>query len=171
MADRVTERLERDRGRLMAGLVLSALGIAFLLMEFTQELGTATILVLLGAAFIVGYFDRDSYGMLIAGCVLLGLGAGSLVDTAGWGFGNLTTVGLGAGFLAIFLIDLLYRRSTRWWPLAPGAALLVTGLWQQFAVIQVPVAQSTLTLIWPAALVLLGLGLLASALLTSPDNS
>lgn len=159
MSERVTERMDRDRGRMMAGLVLLALGIAFLLMEFTQGLGTATIIVLLGAAFIVGYFDRHSYGLLIAGCILLGLGVGSLVDTAGWGFGSLTLPALGAGFVAVFLIDLTYLGPGRWWPLVPGVALIVTGLAQQF-----PAAQSLLTLIWPAALVLVGLVLLATAL-------
>ncbi len=165
MSDRVTERPERDRGPLLAGLALFAVGASFLLMEFTQGLGTATILVLMGAAFIIAYFDLHSDGLLVAGCVLLGLGVGSLVDTSGWGFGSLTTAGIGAGFLAIFLIDLLYRRSARWWPLAPGAALLITGAAQQF-----PSAQAALTLVWPAALVLGGLGLVAITFTSRGDG-
>ncbi|NIM62909.1 MAG: hypothetical protein GTN89_03285, partial [Acidobacteria bacterium] len=36
-------------------------------------------------------------------------------------------VGLGAGFIAIFVIALVYEKRSHWWPLIPGGILLVTA--------------------------------------------
>ena len=41
--------------------------------------------------------------------------------------GRETAVGLGIGFIAIFVVDRFYRGKTAWWPLIPGLILLVTG--------------------------------------------
>ena len=43
-------------------------------------------------------------------------------------FGDSVQIGLGGGFLAIYVIGMLYERRTQWWPLVPGGFLVVTGL-------------------------------------------
>jgi len=43
------------------------------------------------------------------------------------GVDNPWQVGLGAGFVAIFLIALVYEKQSHWWPLIPGGILLVTA--------------------------------------------
>jgi len=106
----------------IVGVVLIALGVLFLLGQ-SLNLSGSIWLIGLGALFLVGYFARRSYGLLIPGCILLGLGAGEAI-----GFSDL---GLGLGFIAIFAVDTLVYRTgaaqggstSHWWPLIPGVII------------------------------------------------
>ncbi|MGC9023833.1 MAG: hypothetical protein ACP5NB_03195 [Chloroflexia bacterium] len=133
------------------------IGLGFLAVNlFRIRLMGPLILGLLGAAFLVGYFSRRLYGLLIPGCLLLGLALGSAGESvlkAG-----LTVLGLGLGFLAIYGIDLLYRRSTHWWPLIPGGILVLVGL------TQIPGWGVLSSMGWPLVLIVVGLLLLANAM-------
>ena len=74
------------------------------------------------------------------------------------------TFGLGCGFIAIFLIPLLYERRTHWWPLIPGGILVVSAI---------PHSKSLLRLMldnWPLFLVAAGLILVVRALVGSGTN-
>ena len=79
-------------------------------------------------AFMAAYLAKKEYGFLIPACILLGLGAGSIGANSFFDFGDSRQLGLGFGFVAIFLIALLYERKSHWWPLIPGAALILLGL-------------------------------------------
>ena len=58
------------------------------------------------------------------------LGARFMLEAAGFS-GNAAALGLGAGFIAIYLLDSLRRRAgSSWWPLVPGAVLVLVGLLQ-----------------------------------------
>ncbi len=139
------------------GLVLIFIGLGILAMNlFRVRLVDPLILALAGAAFLVWYFSRRLYGLLIPGCLLLGLAlglAGESILRIG-----LTVLGLGLGFLAIYGIDLLYRRSTHWWPLIPGGILVLVGL------TQIPGWDLLPSIGWPLVLIVVGLLLLANAL-------
>lgn len=141
----------------LIGLLLILVGLGILVMNlFRVRLVGPLILALVGAAFLAGYFFRRLYGLLIPGCLLLGLAlgiAGGSVLKA-----SLTVLGLGLGFLAIYGIDLLCRRSTHWWPLIPGGILVLVGL------TQLPGMDILPSIIWPLVLIVAGLLLLANAL-------
>ncbi len=153
---------DRNRRALVIGLILIVLGVGLLAMQLMQPgFGQPLILFLIGAAFLVGYFIRRSYGLLIPGCILVGLALGSLGVQIFGQFGDLTVIGLGIGFVAIYVIDLLYRRVTHWWPLIPGGILIVVGLAQ--ALEENPNFAVLWEKGWPLILVLVGLLLLAGA--------
>ncbi len=141
----------------MIGLVLILIGLGILLMNLFQiRLVGPLILALVGLAFLAGYFSRRRYGLLIPGCLLLGLAFGSAGENVLKA--NLTVLGLGLGFLAIYGIDLFYRRSTPWWPLIPGGILVLGGL------TQLPGLHILPSIAGPLVLIVAGLLLLANAL-------
>jgi len=110
------------------GLVLVVLGLGLLVATQTG-IGALLIPGAIGIAFLVAYAVQRRYGLLVAGCVLSGLGAGVLFDSADGGSGAAVVLGLGAGFAAIFLIDSLRGlHRAHWWPLLPAAVLLLAGL-------------------------------------------
>jgi hypothetical protein len=157
---------ERQRSGLMAGLILVVLGLGLLAINLVQGLGNAAILFLVGGVFVAFYLYRRNYGLLIPGCILLGLGLGAIGQVAlaagdygSWTLDNLSSLGLGAGFLAIYLIDRIYRGATHWWPLIPGGVLVIAGLAQSNGDLR-----RVLSLGWPLILVLVGLVLLAGTL-------
>jgi len=142
------------RGRLIPGLILILLGIAFLLREYFG-VGPEFVLILVGLVFLVPYLLTRLYGFLIPGMILLGLGAGLLYDRAahlGWA----VPLGLGLGFIAIFAVDWVVTRAVRWWPLIPGAALMIPALVDAF-----PPVRDWLEKGWPVILILAGLLLIA----------
>ena len=65
--------MNTNRVRLIPGLILIVLGIAFLLAQFF-EFGPALFLILLGLVFLVPYALTRSYGLLIPGCILACIG-------------------------------------------------------------------------------------------------
>lgn len=141
--------------RLVLGCALIAVGLA-VYFDFDDRL----VLALVGGAFLSGYFARGSYDLLVPGCIILGLAAGVTLDRAGVTAVDASMIGLGAGFVAVFLIPLALRRPSHWWPLLPGAALLLLGLPQvgRFAEDH-----------WPLALILIGVVVVAAALLGWPS--
>ena len=123
-----------NRGSVTAGLVMIALGLAFLAIQFLEQVSGSAVLLALGAAFLVAHVTYRIYGLLIPACILLGLGGGVLAEEFG-ATGDAVILGLGLGFVAIWGIDrLTARRSPRasWWPLVPGSILLVVGISSYF---------------------------------------
>jgi hypothetical protein len=137
--------------------VLIVLGLGLFAMQFVGTLGEAMILFIIGAAFVAGYFYRHAYGLLIPGCILLGIALGSVGEKS-LGIGEFSAIGLGIGFVAIYVIDLIYRGATHWWPLIPGLVLIATGAVQAF-----PNLERVFAVGWPLILVLVGLIILAGA--------
>lgn len=149
---------ELQRGRVTAGAILILLGVALILMQISEPFRESTWTFLIGGAFVAAYFYRRAYGFLIPGCILLGIGLGSVGSSSPLGFGEFGSVGLGVGFVAIFLIAWIYEGRSHWWPLIPGGILIVTGLAAGSEAFR-----QLLDVGWPAALILAGLLLMAGS--------
>jgi hypothetical protein len=148
----------RDRSRVTAGAILILLGIVLILMQVTEGFPGETGTFLIGGLFVAGYLYRRAYGMLIPGCILLGIGLGSIGENSPWDMGDFGSIGLGVGFVAIYLIALVYEGRTHWWPLVPGGALIISGLASGSETFQ-----ELLSVGWPALIILVGLLLLAGS--------
>lgn len=147
--------MNANRARLIPGLILIVLGVAFLLGQYF-EFGPALLLLLLGLAFLIPYALTRSYGLLVPGCILAGIGLGLLFDRAPLGTMITLPIGLGLGFIAIFVLQLVIARQSHWWPLIPGGILILVGIAEG-----VPQAQMLIEKGWPLILVLIGLLILA----------
>jgi hypothetical protein len=84
----------------------------------------------LGVAFFIAYAATRQYGFLVPAGILTGVGAGVLAATIGnvGDAGPYATIGGGLGFILIYALDALTSRTaTRWWPVVPGALMVVIG--------------------------------------------
>jgi len=139
-----------EKQRLAAGLVLIVLGVLFYVLERSRGVDSAALILLIGSGLLAAYFYRREYRLLVPAGILLGLGLGALVGETRFAFGRTTLWGLGVGFVAIYVVALLYERKSAWWPLIPGGVLILLGL---------PISGRILSAIfrsWPLVLVLAG---------------
>jgi hypothetical protein len=146
------------QGRVSVGAVLIVIGLMLLASQFIKGFADRAWPVVIGGAFVAGYFYRKAYGLLIPGCILLGIGAGNLATGSIRNFGDFDSIALGLGFIAIFVIAALYEGRTHWWPLIPGGILVIQGLQAGSQAVRDLVAVG-----WPVILILVGLILLAGA--------
>jgi hypothetical protein len=147
--------MNANRARLISGLILIVLGLVFLLRQYV-EFGPGHFLLLLGLVFLVPYALTRSYGLLIPGCILAGLGLGLIFGRAPMRDDITVPIGLGLGFLAIFVVQLIACGRSHWWPLVPGGILVLVGIAEG-----VPQGQMLLEKGWPLILILIGLAILA----------
>jgi hypothetical protein len=158
-----------DRRNLTLGIVLLCLGAFFLLSRTIRFSGPGAILVLIGAILLALSAARGFRGPLLPGGILLGLGGAFLFQAPlerlfpRWAA---ITLGLGVGFLLVAVVDRAARHERRPSPLVPGLILLAVSLFGALsrlnAVMDLLVRVRDL---WPWALVLAGLALVAQALL------
>jgi len=146
------------QNRIVAGAILILLGVGFFALQFMEGFGEAMIFFLIGGAFVIGYLFRRAYGLLIPGCILMGLGLGSVGESVFQSVGDIKQIGLGVGFVSIYLIHLIFTGKSHWWPLIPGGILLVTGIASASRDFE-----RLLSVGWPLILILVGLLLLAGA--------
>jgi len=155
-----TRSLQRHRrSQIAAGLALVVIGLVALALQYFEGPGRAVVLVLAGGSFVATYFYSEIYGLLIPGGILSGLGLGMLGEWWGVSVRDPNAVGLGSGFVAIYLIERVYRHRAHWWPLIPGVILVGSGLGAHFG----DVGQ----ILWrwsPAILVALGIVLVVRAI-------
>lgn len=120
------------RNQIAAGAALVVIGLVVLALQRFSGPGRAVLLLLAGGAFIAAYLYSDVYGLLIPGGILSGLGLGLVGEWQGLPVKDPNAVGLGIGFVSIYLIEWGYRRRAHWWPLIPGGILTVSGLGVRF---------------------------------------
>ena len=149
---------EKSQSKITAGAILILLGVGFFALQFMEGFGEAVMFFLIGGAFMVGYLFRRAYGLLIPGGILLGLGLGSVGETTFQSFGDIKGIGLGVGFVSIYLIHLIYVGKSHWWPLIPGGILIVAGFASASRNFE-----RLLSVGWPLILILVGLLVLAGA--------
>jgi hypothetical protein len=152
------------RSQVAAGAALIVIGIVALALQYLEGPGRAVILLLAGGSFVAAYFYTDIYGLLIPGGILSGLGLGSLGEWREVAVRDPNAVGLGIGFMAIYVVERVYRRRAHWWPLIPGVLLVVSGLGARFGDVG--------HILWrwaPAILVVLGVVLVFKAMKRGPS--
>jgi hypothetical protein len=149
-------RYHDPRRRLTSGGIGVLLVLLGLVLLVATQTGFGGILVpgAVGLCLLAAYAYRQRHGLLVAGSVLTGLGAGLVLEDRFGGGGAAVLAGLGAGFVSFFAIDCLHGlHRAHWWPLLPGAVLLLAAA---------DVATGSLVTLgwlagwWPVALVALG---------------
>lgn len=150
--------MDHRRARIIPGLILIILGIAFLAAQYF-EFGPGVFLAVLGLVFLVPYAFTRNYGMLVPGCILVGLGMGLMFDRPPLTTPVAVSIGLGLGFVAIYVIHLVVTRKSHWWPLLPGSVLILAGIAEG-----IPQAQVLVEKGWPLILIAIGLVMLVKQL-------
>jgi apolipoprotein N-acyltransferase len=145
------------RDQWVGGAVLIAIGGALLLGQLVGET-EQFVLLGIGIVLLVLFAVSRNPGTLIGGGIVTGLGVGVLVaaNTDGDVAGAAVLFGLGFGFAGVWLIGTLMRiKETSFWPLIPGAILVVVGS----VVLAGSEKAKAFEALWPALLI--GLGVLA----------
>ena len=135
------------------GLILIALGALFFLVQVTGVGGEAVVAVI-GGAFLIAYASTRQYGFLVPGGIMTGLGLGIVLESQATTAGGVVVIGLGVGFLSIYVIDLFVRGGfAMWWPIIPGGILTAIGI-----LVEADQAEilSELEWAWPLVLVAIG---------------
>jgi hypothetical protein len=139
------------RSRLVTGVTMIALGLGLYGMQYLDDVGASITLTLLGGLCIAAYLYSGLHLLLVAGGIVIGLGIGSFGERSFFVVGEFTKVGLGIGFILIYLIALAYKRRSHWWPLVPGVILILLGFhaWRRFRLFLFSEG-------WPLILVIVG---------------
>jgi hypothetical protein len=145
------------RQRIIAGMALIVMGLGLFWLHRVEGIGQAAGFFLIGGVFLAAYLYNRSYGFLIPAGILIGLGAGSVGAETFFSFGESHLLGLGCGFVGIYLVSLLYERRGHWWPLIPGIALILLGLPNTERIFRY------LGRNWPLILVIIGVMILLGA--------
>lgn len=125
----------RPRDRMVLAVILIVVGIVGLVaqaVDITADIG-AWIVLIIGLGFLGAFAYTRKYGYLVPGGIMTGLGAGILASqtltfATDDGTGGAVTLGLGLGFLSIWVIGaIMHVAQHHWWPLIPGAILAVVG--------------------------------------------
>jgi LiaI-LiaF-like transmembrane region len=159
----------KREGSLTAGVVLVAVGGVLLATRFVPVAAAPAWLLGLGVALALLGIVRRAYGVLVAGMVLLGLGAGMVLgdrDVLGVSIRGWRLIALGAAFALIVPIAELLRLKRRVWPLVVGAVLIVIGaapFLRRFMFVP-PWAEEAARTWWPALLVAFGIAVIVRAL-------
>lgn len=141
------------------GLILIGLGILFAIVRVTGVGGEAVVAVI-GGALLIAYAANRTYGFLVAGGIMTGLGLGIVWETQASQNGAPVLLGLGAGFLAVYLIDRIVRgEEAKWWPMIPGGIIATIGA---LLALDAEGIIQRLDGIWPIALVVVGALLLVA---------
>ncbi len=149
----------KKRNNIILGAILIVLGVVLLAAKLLEDESDAVILLLIGGAFLAWYFQNRAYGLLIPSCILLGIALGRIVATAFDITGGMEEIGLGTGFCAVYVIDLVLHRKASWWPLIPGGILLVIGITELSEA-----AEDFFAVGWPLIIVIIGVLVLLNAL-------
>ncbi len=109
------------------GILLIAIGLLSLL-AFATDVGGEIVVGAIGVGFLAFYVTTRNYGLLVPGAILTGLGSGIIINAYG-GPSAAVVLGLGAGFLAIAVVDIVAGKQAAgwWWPLIPGGILTLIG--------------------------------------------
>jgi hypothetical protein len=149
----------RDNAAVTFGAVLVVIGAVLLGARFNDVVAAGGPALWIGLGFLTWWAFSGNYGLLVPAGVLTGLGAGLMLTHVDF-YGNPVALGLGVGFLAIYALDALRRRGrSSWWPLVPGAILVIVGLLQNTSG-----WDSLGELGWPLFLIVVGIIIIGGAL-------
>ena len=149
---------KKERSRILAGIILILLGLFLAGNNKFIGFDQGSILLLIGGIFIAWYFYSNSYGLLIPGCTLAGLGLSLLGGHYFWNSPYNSSLGIGVGFIAVYLIHLFNNGKAHWWPLIPGGILVLSALSHgAFGV------KDASHFIWPVILIVLGIWIIGKS--------
>jgi hypothetical protein len=157
------------KSNLVFGVILVVVGGVLLLTRFVPVETAPAWLLGLGVGLALIAIVNASYGALVAGMVLLGLGSGMVLGdrgVAGIRAGTWLLLGLGAGFIGIYVLALILKLRSHWWPLVPGFILLAVGgarYVRHFTLLPPEVVMAVRSW-WPAVLVVVGMWILIRTL-------
>ncbi|HSS44267.1 MAG TPA: hypothetical protein VLO07_02910 [Thermoanaerobaculia bacterium] len=157
-----------DRRGLTLGVVLVTVGGFFLLRHYFWFSGPGPILISIGVVLVTLSAARGFRGPLLPGSILLGLGAGFLLQGAleTWLPRWATLVlGIGCGLLLTAALDRAARRRRDALLLVPGSILVALAAGAALAR-QIDLAQfvERFAGIWPWLLIAVGLALVVTAI-------
>ena len=158
----------RRRDAYIGGIVLIIIGAALLIVQLAPDWARYVVTVI-GVGLLLMFAVTRSYGALIGGSIVTGVGLGIIV--ASTYTGNQAAAGfllsLAVGFLFIWLASYLFRLNERNpWPLIPATILGSIG-----AVLAIGTNSSNLLTYWPAILIVLGLVVIIAAWFRHEDAS
>lgn len=118
-----------ERANTVPALVLIGIGAVLLIAQLTG-VGAEAVVAVIGVGFLIAYAATRTYGFLIPGGIMTGLGVGIVVETQAMASqGEPVLLGLGIGFLSIYAVDALVRRAeAHWWPVIPGGIITTIGV-------------------------------------------
>jgi hypothetical protein len=157
------------KSNLAFGVILLVVGGVLLVTRFVPVETAPAWLLGLGVGLALIAIVNASYGALVAGMVLLGLGSGMVLGdrgVAGIRAGTWLLLGLGAGFIGIYVLALILKLRSHWWPLVPGFILLAVGgarYVRHFTLLPPEVVMAVRSW-WPAVLVVVGMWILIRTL-------
>lgn len=158
---------KRGGQRLFLGLVLLAVGAALLLARMHVVASGPAILLAVGVALALWGVLQRRLGPLVPGCVLLGLGAGMFLGDRGveaLGMVRWHVLGLGFGFVLIFLLALVLGLGSQVWALVVGLVLCAVGFLPHLKGLVDPQVLVAVRTYWPVLLVVAGLYLVVKEL-------
>lgn len=154
------------RGRVIAGVALILIGALVLVGQLTQSAQFALLVpAMLGVIFLAWGLVTRTFGLVIPGSILVGIGLGTYLITGpystmeGEAQGGLFMVAFAAGWLLMCLLSPLTTSGFQWWPLIPGAIIGAVGV----ALVSGGFGMQILQIIgygWPLILVGIGIYLL-----------
>lgn len=124
----------KRRPALMGGIILIAIGVLALLAQLglLENLGVL-FLPVLGALFLIWGLSTRTFGLVIPGGILSGIGLGiwllqgPLADAAEPVQGAVFMLAFAAGWGLIALLSRITADTPQWWPLIPGGILAAIG--------------------------------------------
>jgi hypothetical protein len=123
----------RDRIALAVVLiVVGIVGLASQVFDVSADLG-GWVVMFIGLGLLAAFAYTRLYGYLIPAGIMTGLGAGIIVSES-FTFtneetGGVIVLGLGLGFLSIWVIGSILRvAQNHWWPVIPGGILATIGV-------------------------------------------
>jgi hypothetical protein len=147
------------RDALLVGFVLVLIGTAAVISELWPDFDRYLPL-LVGIGLLAVFVASRSYLALVGGAIVTGLGVGLAVAElfpGGEADGPGAVLGLGVGFISIWLIStLLALKESHWWPLVPGLILTTVGVGMVFDAVSQPLVVPILLVVVGAAIMVVG---------------
>lgn len=151
------------RNALVGGIALIVIGLLTLAGQVLdlQNLGLL-VLPALALIFLAWGLITRTFGLIIPGGILAGIGLGAIVVEQSWvPMGEMTQGGVfllcfAAGWVLISLLSVFTSERLQWWPLIPGGILGAIGVLLLAGDAGVKVLE-LLGYAWPVALIIAGL--------------
>lgn len=162
---------EKKQNNWIGGVILIVVGALMFLGQLMdwRLVGDFGIYIvsILGLLFLIWGIAARNVGPMIPGGILSGIGLGIiLVEGVTWPAnvdeGGIFMLAFALGWVLIVVLTAVFTTKTHWWPLIPGGIMAFIGLAVLFGGFFMR-ALELLGLLWPIALVILGIYILYQA--------